>query len=282
MSKRRSNALVETGSVNRHFKVTIIGSGVVGYATGMGLREKGHSVLFHDINPKALERLQDLDLNTTDSLKTAADYGEVVMVCVPTPAKVGSLDLSILEKTVKALAAHTADSIVIVRSTVVVGTMRRLSQYLPLERLVYNPEFLRANHALEDFRHPSRIVLASPSVRARATGLSLYRDFTGPIVESESWEAAEAAKLVSNGFLASKISYFNEIWALCRALSVDYGMVARIVALDDRIGTYGTIGGHPYDGACLPKDSAALVDLAERAGRRLRILEASQQVNKEA
>ncbi len=144
--------------------------------------------------------------------------------------------------------------------------------------MLYIPEFLREAYALEDFLNPHRIVIGAQSEAAFKVGETLYRGFRAPIIKSD-WETAELGKLVSNSFLASKISFFNEVWLLCRKLGIDTTKIETIAALDARIGLYGVKGGTPFQGACLPKDTEAMIRFAKANGQNQMVLESTVKVN---
>ena len=199
-------------------------------------------------------------------------------MCLPTPFVNDTLDLSCLEEAAEEVGRYLDSETVVVRSTVIPGTTKRLSSLIPSESLVYNPEFLREAYAVEDFMNPHRIVIGAASSKAAITLRELYHGFDAPIIETD-WETAEMAKLVSNAFLATKISFFNEIWLICQRLSLEMEEIIRIVALDKRIGPYGTQGGKPFGGKCLPKDVEALINFAKRGGEDPKLLDATLNIN---
>ena len=261
-------------------KVTIIGAGMVGYATGIGLSRLGNKVTFFDTDPKVVSKLRHNGHKTAPTLAEGILESSIVMLCLPTPLSGGTLDMSCMEATAEELGPIVDTKIVVSRSTVVPGSTRKLSRYLPPEGLVYNPEFLRHKFALEDFLKPHRIIIGSRFSRARKKVKELYKNIKAPIICTD-WETAEAAKLLSNGFLATKISFFNELWFLCEKLGVHTRQVERVLALDKRIGSYGIKGGTAFDGPCLPKDSRALVTLGKDLGLRMGILDAVLRLNRE-
>ena len=259
-------------------KVAIIGSGVVGHATGKGLAQMGNDVVFYDVNPRTIERLEREGLSVAHSLEEAVERSQVLILCLPTPPSAEGFDLSYLYRVVDRLESLIRDHMIIVRSTVLPGTTRELASILPAERLLYIPEFLREAYALEDFLNPHRIVIGAQSEAAFKVGEILYRGFRAPIIKTD-WETAELGKLVSNSFLASKISFFNEVWLLCRKLGIDTTKIETIAALDARIGLYGVKGGTPFQGACLPKDTEAMIRFAKANGQNPMVLESTVKVN---
>jgi len=261
-------------------KVTIVGAGVVGAATGIGLSRKGNIVTFYDINYVALRKRRLQGLKIAQSLSESIKGAEVVVLCLPTPPIDGTLDMSFLERVAEDIGPLLDGQIVVSRSTVVPGTTRKLSRYVPPEDLVYNPAFLRHRFALDDFLSPERIVIGTQHSRALKRMKDLYRNITAPIICTD-WETAETAKLFSNAFLATKISFFNELWGLCEKLGVNTNLVEKILAMDKRIGAYGTKGGAPFDGPCLPKDSQALLELGMGRGVGMGILQAVLLMNRQ-
>ena len=259
-------------------KVAIIGSGVVGHATGKGLAQMGNDVVFYDVNSRTIERLEREGLSVAHSLEEAVERSQVLILCLPTPPSAEGFDLSYLYRVVDRLESLIRDHMIIVRSTVLPGTTRELASILPAERLLYIPEFLREAYALEDFLNPHRIVIGAQSEAAFKVGETLYRGFRAPIIKTD-WETAELGKLVSNSFLASKISFFNEVWLLCRKLGIDTTKIETIAALDARIGLYGVKGGTPFQGACLPKDTEAMIRFAKANGQIPMVLESTVRVN---
>ena len=288
-------ALAPTGE-NTHPPPTVlvVGSGAVGKATGVGLGTLGVPVNFYDSNQEVLEVLKGQGLAVSDFLAQNLSESDVVMICVPTPTVDGRQDLSnVLESAEKIGVALRKDDryrLFVVRSTVLPGTTR--SQIIPvLERssgkkagedfgVCANPEFLRATSALDDFLNSSRVVIGESDSRAGDLLARLYERLRCPIVRC-SLEEAELIKYVSNAFLASKISFFNEIYKISRKLGLDDKIVSYAASLDERIGGYGVKGGSPFDGPCLPKDLDALITFVKGLGADCKILEAVASVNKE-
>jgi UDPglucose 6-dehydrogenase len=258
-------------------RVGIIGAGVVGKATGIGLGMRGHESIFYDIEEKVRKKLREEGHRVVDSNKELVYQSDVLMICVPTPSANGRLDTSHVWTVAKEIKPHLDSQVVVLRSTVIPGTTRALSSTIPGERLVYNPEFLREAYALQDFSSPDRIVIGSNSPNTLQFMRDLYHGFDAPILEVD-WETAELAKLASNAFLATKISFFNEVWLLCQRMKIDSAKVSEIVALDHRIGFYGTQGGRAFGGKCLPKDLQALIAFSKSIGENPKLLEAVMQI----
>lgn len=273
-------------------KVSVIGSGHLGQATGKGLVKKGNEVLFYDIDHEKLKILEKGGYATTGEVSSAVVSSSILFICVPTPTVGGLMDLSFLEKATTDVAKSLIDSeeyrIVVVRSTVLPSTTRcRIAPLLEKHSklragrdfgLCVNPEFLRQEHALQDFLNPSRIVIGEVNKRSGDLLDRLYEPFNSPIFRTDL-DHAEMVKYVANVFLASKISFFNEIFMICKKLSIEPEIVSRIVALDPRIGEYGTHGGRPFAGTCLPKDLKAFIGFVKQKGLNPRLLDEVLRIN---
>jgi nucleotide sugar dehydrogenase len=160
-----------------------------------------------------------------------------------------------------------------------------LEQYSGLEAgedfgVCMNPEFLRQQSALDDFLHPSRIVIGEFDKKSGDFLEKVYKGLSCPIIRTDL-DTAEMVKYVSNLFLASKISFFNEIFMVCQKIGVDARTVSKAVSLDSRIGNYGVYGGKPFDGMCFPKDLAAFITYVKSKGINPKLLEAVQEINRE-
>ena len=274
-------------------KILIIGSGVLGYATGIGFAKKGNDLVFYDVDKAKLHELQKQGYATVNSVEDAVDV-DVVFICVPTPTGANGMDFSFLQdaaiKAARAIKGNGKYSVVAVRSTVLPTTTR--SRVLPLLEsnsgmdagkdfgICMNPEFLRENYAQYDFENPARIVIGELDKRSGDTLANLYEPFKAPTFRVDL-DSAEMIKYAANLFLATKISFFNEIFLLCEKAGLSASVVSEIVAMDPRIGTYGVRGGQPFGGKCLPKDLEALIDFAHGKGLNPKMLEAARDLNKE-
>jgi len=284
-----------------------VGSGVVGTATGSGLAHRGHKVTFVDVLPSRVEALRADGLDATDQLDLAGEGESFIFLTLPTPHVVRPspipggqperrYDLSAFLQGVRdvGVALRTSDAIhtVVVRSTVPPGTT--LAAVLPLLEetsgkregrgfsLASNPEFLRAASAAEDFRHPWMTVVGARNKRTGERLADLLRPFGGELRVFDDPTTTETIKIVHNVFNAVKISFWNEMWGLSKALDVDPDAVSSTVALSAEGSwntAYGIVGGAPYGGACLPKDTNGLVGLATSLGVGLPLLEAAITVN---
>ncbi|HEX7474500.1 MAG TPA: hypothetical protein VF318_00930 [Dehalococcoidales bacterium] len=255
-------------------KVSIIGAGTVGKATGIGLSQIGHEVIFYDVSKEKLKKLDSEGYNTIDSLDKVNGIN-VHMVCLPTPVLDKGMDLSIIEAALKelgkVLVASDRYQMVVVRSTILPLTVR--NRFIPLLKhhcqleygknygICHNPEFLREAHALEDFLHPPLIVIGTDDKKSAAIMKRLYAPLKAPILVTTPANA-EAIKLFSNIYNVTKISFFNELFIICDKLGLDHEVISRALtksSLGLNIPEYYTEGGRPFDGKCLPKDLAATI-----------------------
>ena len=290
--------------------VVMIGSGYVGLVSGACFAEFGADVTCVDVDAGKIERLQrgevpiyepGLDalmarnveagrLRFTTELSPAVGEADLVFIAVGTPTRRGDghADLSYVYAAARDVAKHLQGYTVIVdKSTVPVGTARQVARIVREERpdadfdVASNPEFLREGAAISDFMRPDRVVIGVESPRAEALLRELYRPLNlieTPILAT-GLESAELIKYASNAFLATKISFINEISTLCEAVGADVHAVARGMGLDGRIGRKFLHPGPGYGGSCFPKDTLALVRIAQEHGVSSRIVEAVVEVN---
>lgn len=282
---------------------------MVGGATGKGLQKLGYEVTFYDIDKSKTFSLRQEGYQVASSISELMSNSNITFVCVNTPTissrsnlyndkriENGSYQdlsqiLSVLPEISSSLSTNSRrHQLLVFRSTLLPGTMRNIVvDYL--ERncsksigkdfdVCYNPEFLRQKSALEDFFEPGRVVIGEGTKGSSVPLVEIFRALTRNIIIT-GYEEAEMIKYASNGFLALKISYFNEIAMVCKMLGIDDKTVSRGVALDSRIGTYGVLGGMPFGGACLPKDTAALTSFLRKLGIRPDLIETAVQINNE-
>ena len=277
-----------------NMRLAIIGSGVVGEATGIGFALHGYSVLFHDINDHRLAALKEKGYGITTELEEAVRSSDVVFVCVPTPTVDGHVDLTYVKNCAKMIGTVLKKTnryvVVVFKSTIPPQTTRTtlipiLEQYSGLKAgedfgVCMNPEFLRQQNALDDFLHPSRIVIGEFNKKSGDFLEKVYNGLSCRIIRTDL-DTAEMVKYVSNLFLASKISFFNEIFMVCQKIGVDARTVSKAVSLDHRIGSYGVNGGKPFDGMCFPKDLAAFITYVKSKGINPKLLEAVEEINRE-
>jgi UDPglucose 6-dehydrogenase len=261
-------------------KIYIVGSGVVGTATGRGFLSLGHDVTFVDTNPERLATLRTAGYEATNELQLG-DESAVVFVAVPTPADpVRGHDLSMIRLAVEhvgyALADSNARHTVVLRSTVLPGTLDKIVTS-GLERasskrahvdfgVASAPEFLRAVSATEDVVNPWMTVLASRHQPTLIELSQLFAPFGGELRTFSNPVYAELIKVIHNVFNATKISFWNEMWMICQTLGIDADMVAQTVArsAEGSINPeYGIRGGYAYGGACLPKEITAFLAFAK-------------------
>jgi UDPglucose 6-dehydrogenase len=290
-------------------RVTMIGAGYVGLVSGACFADFGHHVTCIDKDAQkvaALNRgeipifepgLADLvEANVRqERLRFAVDTAsvataEAVFIAVGTPSRRGDghADLSFVYDAVREIAPLlSAAAVVITKSTVPVGTGDEIERILREKRrdadiqVVSNPEFLREGAAIQDFKHPDRIVVGTDDARARAVVAELYRPLylnASPIFYVNR-RTAELIKYAANAFLATKITFINEVADLCEQVGADVNEVARGMGLDNRIGGKFLHAGPGFGGSCFPKDTTALLKTAQDHGVALRIVEAVASVN---
>jgi len=273
-------------------KISIIGSGTVGRATGIGFHKHGNKVFFHDIVKEKLIRLRKQGYEVTENISEAVNNSTISLVCVQTPTVNGRMDFSYVKRATtdiaKALRRKREYHVVVIRSTVLPFTTR--TKVIPLlekhSRLrvgenfgvCMNPEFLRQTKALSDFLKPSRIVIGELDKRSGDLLEMLYAPFKVPIFRTDL-DTAEMIKYVANIFLTTKISFFNEVYIVCRKLGLDPHFVSEVAALDPRIGEYGIHGGLPFEGSCLPKDLEAFIDFLKDKELNPKLLDAVLDIN---
>ncbi len=290
--------------------VVLIGAGYVGLVSGTCFSEFGANVCCIDVNEDRIERLRKgeipiyepgLDdlvaqnvasgrLTFSTDLATAAGDADLIFIAVGTPTRRGDghADLSYVFDAARMLAPHLRGYTVVVdKSTVPVGTARQVLRIIHEENpqadvdVASNPEFLREGAAIRDFMHPDRVVLGVESERAEALLRELYRPLN--LIETSilvtNLESAELIKYASNAFLATKISFINEISGLCEATGADVHAVAKGMGLDGRIGRKFLHPGPGYGGSCFPKDTLALVRTAQENNVPCRLVESVVEVN---
>lgn len=259
-------------------KVGIVGSGVVGFATGNGLAMKGHSVLFNDVNAARVKSINEKGFSATTDVAQLVNISDVIFVCVPTPTVEGKIDLSYIKATAMTLGSALSGKhgyfVLVVKSSVVPTTTENIVIPL-LERysgkvagkdfgVCMNPEFLTEKCANEDFMNPDRIVIGELDKRSGDVLDELYSSFECPKLRV-SLRTAEIIKYANNCFYATKISFFNEIHMICSNLNIDSDVVRQAVQLDRFYGTHPWFHGQAFGGKCLPKDLSAIIDVCETA-----------------
>ena len=289
-------------------KIAVVGTGYVGLVTGTCFAETGNRVTCVDIDPNKINKLAAGEITiyepglekiflrnlkegrlqfTTDLREGIAD-AEIIFLALPTPpGEDGSADLRYVLGVAADLGKLLTDYKVIVdKSTVPVGTAEKVqaaiaAHYAGEFDVVSNPEFLREGVAVEDFMKPDRVVIGTQSERARKVMNDLYAPFVrqgNPIIFMDE-KSAELTKYAANSFLATKISFMNEIAQLCERMGADVDMVRRGIGSDDRIGKRFLFPGIGYGGSCFPKDVQALIRSAEDVQYNFSILQAVEAVN---
>jgi len=272
--------------------IGIVGSGIVGQATGMGLNTNGHKVKFYDVDDSKLKVLKSNGYDTTENIDEVINDSQAIFVCVPTPTIANKIELKIINSCTEAIgeAMERANKYLVItfRSTIPPQTTR--TKLIPLLEkfsnmdsgrdfgVCMNPEFLREKSPLNDFLEPNRIVIGALDRRSGNALRKVYAPFKCPLILTDL-DTAEMIKYTSNTFLAAKISFFNEIFLICRKLGIDENIVSEGAALDPRIGTYGIKGGTPFAGMCLPKDLKAFIHFLNSTGFNPVLLKAILEVN---
>jgi UDPglucose 6-dehydrogenase len=284
--------------------LAVVGTGYVGLTTGACLASIGHRVICADIDPAKIERLQRGEIpiveeglaeivaqTRADGLltfvvgaATAAALADIVFLSVPTPqGEDGSADLSYIEAAAAEIApVLKPGAIVINKSTVPVGSTRVVENVLQRDdvHVVSNPEFLREGSAVKDFLHPDRVVIGADDPIAAQRVADLYKDLDTEFVLTDP-ASAETIKYAANGFLAMKISFINAVAAMCEAVGADVSDVIRGIGSDSRIGAAFLNPGPGWGGSCFPKDSRALVRIAESHGYDFSMMRGVIEVNEE-
>jgi UDPglucose 6-dehydrogenase len=280
--------------------ISILGCGVVGTAVGTGLRGFGHDVIFYDIESQKIQELQRNGFDATLSIAEASEKSHASFICVPTPTNKGRIDLSYVKTVVKSLGKSLKKKrdyhLVVIKSTVIPTTTERIIVPI-LEKyagkkvgeqlgICANPEFLTEIHhswtASESFErrfsNEPLIVIGELDRKSGDLLQALYEEWKRPIIRTDL-RTAETIKYAFNCALATRISYWNEIFYICKMLDVDSTIVAQAASLDERIGRYGTIHGKAFGGKCLPKDLEAFIRFSNDLGYRPKLLKAVEDIN---
>ena len=288
--------------------IAVVGTGYVGLVTGTCLAETGNHVICVDIDEAKVEAMKqgqvpiyepNLDtlfhrnigagrLHFTTHLKEAVDHADIVFLALPTPPdEDGSADLRYVLGVAQELG-HIMDSykVVVDKSTVPVGTADKVREAISAHAsvdfdVVSNPEFLREGFAIDDFMKPDRIVVGGSSERGRQLMEELYKPFVrqgNPLIFMDE-RSAELTKYAANSFLATKITFMNEVANFCELVGADVDMVRRGMGTDTRIGPRFLFPGMGYGGSCFPKDVQALHKSGADAGHSFQILESVMAVN---
>lgn len=289
-------------------KIAVVGTGYVGLVTGTCFAETGNQVICVDIDKGKIDKLssgqitiyepgleklflrnqKENRLQFTTSLADGIKDAQVIFLALPTPpGEDGSADLKYILGVANDLGKILTDyKVIIDKSTVPVGTAAKVHAAIAKNAtvdfdVVSNPEFLREGVAVDDFMKPDRVVIGTSSERAKKTMNDLYAPFVrqgNPIIFMDE-RSAELTKYAANSFLATKITFMNEIAQLCELLGADVDMVRRGIGSDDRIGKRFLFPGIGYGGSCFPKDVQALVKSSNEVNYEFKILDAVMEVN---
>ncbi|MCG3119927.1 MAG: UDP-glucose 6-dehydrogenase [bacterium] len=293
-------------------RICMVGTGYVGLVTGTCFAEFGNDVTCVDIASEKIDKLNrgelpiyepGLDvmvtsnvkagrLKFTTDIKTAVEDALVIFIAVGTPqAEDGSADMRYVEAVTKDIAKYMNEyKVVVNKSTVPVGAGKWIKKLIQENQskpmhfsVASNPEFLREGSAIEDFVRPNRVVIGTEDPEAAAIMRDLYKPLfliETPIVMTDL-ASAELTKYAANAFLATKISFINEVATICERVGADVHDVARGMGLDQRIGTKFLHAGPGYGGSCFPKDTRALLNIAKKSDYQFQIVEAAVKVNDE-
>lgn len=289
-------------------KIAVVGTGYVGLVTGTCFAETGNKVTCIDIDSSKIDKLVNGEitiyepglekiflrnlkegrLNFTTDLEAGIKEAVIIFLALPTPpGEDGSADLKYILGVATQLGRIITDyKVIIDKSTVPVGTAEKVRAAVALHYkgefdVVSNPEFLREGVAVDDFMKPDRVVVGTNSDRARKVVSDLYAPFVrqgNPVIFMDE-RSAELTKYAANSFLATKISFMNEISQLCERLGADVDMVRRGIGSDERIGKRFLFPGIGYGGSCFPKDVQALIKSSEDVKYDFKILQAVEEVN---
>jgi UDPglucose 6-dehydrogenase len=284
------------------YAVAIIGTGYVGLTTGACLAHLGHKVVCADVDPEKIAKLQSgiipivehgLAELVAEGMASgrlsfvvgsveAAKSCDIAFLCVPTPqGEDGSADLSYVQRAAEEIAAVLPfEAIVVNKSTVPVGSTKVVEQALkrPDVKVVSNPEFLREGSAVQDFLKPDRVVVGSDDQAAAMKVASLYDGLSTRVIITDP-ASAETIKYAANAFLATKLSFINAIAAICEGVGADINDVVVGMGSDKRIGENFLRPGPGWGGSCFPKDSRALIKIAEDADYSFDLLKGVITVN---
>jgi UDPglucose 6-dehydrogenase len=289
--------------------IAVIGTGYVGLVTGAGLADFGNDVICADVDVKKIEALEQgkipiyepgLDkivsknvhegrLRFTTDLAAAIRKSRAIFIAVGTPPKPdGSADLRYVEDVAHNIARQmNGPKLVITKSTVPIGTGRLIEEIIASHggehkaSIVSNPEFLREGSAIEDFMKPDRVVIGASDAESAEIMKEIYAPLHSleiPFVVTNV-ESSELIKYAANGFLATKITFINEIAAICERVGANVQDVALGMGLDTRIGPKFLQAGPGFGGSCFPKDTSAMADISRRHGYEFQIMEAVLRVN---
>jgi UDPglucose 6-dehydrogenase len=292
--------MFKTNMEKEKASISILGSGIVGLNVGKGFLKLGHKVVFYDVDRERVSELSSLGLNATNNIDLAIRSSQISFICVPTPTTRGKIDLTyirlVVEQLGKSLEKKEAYHLVVIKSTILPTTIenfvipilkqhsgKRLGENIGI---CSNPEFLTEIHNswtdnksfARDFFDEPFVVIGELDKNSGDMLSIIYKSLKVPIIRT-NLRTAEMIKYAFNCALACKISYWNEIFYICRKLEVDSRIVASTAAMDNRIGKYGTIHGKAFGGKCLPKDLRAFIDFSQKLDYDAILLKAIEEIN---
>lgn len=280
-------------------KIGVFGTGYVGLVTGASLADLGHDVLCIDVDETKINSLKQGDLPFYEpglkelvqrtsgkgklrfsiNSEECVNFAEVIFNCVGTPKNAdGSANLTYIFQVVETVKQYSNGfKVLINKSTVPPGTARKCQELLngTEVQVVSNPEFLKEGNAVHDFNHPDLIVIGTENKQAKELVKRVYSDFVRPYLNfiETNWETSEMIKYANNSFLATKISFINEIANICDKVGADVKTISRAIGKDYRISPKFLHAGTGYGGSCFPKDIRALVNVAKEKGYNAQLLE---------
>jgi UDPglucose 6-dehydrogenase len=291
------------------FKITILGTGYVGLVCGVGLADFGNYVICTDIDEDKINQLErgiipiyepgleeyflrnrkEQRLTFEKDLGKAIHKSDIIFIAVGTPSSdAGDVNLTYLQESVKAIAYKSDDpKTVITKSTVPVGTNRWIEETLKEHNskmpfnVVSNPEFLREGKAIYDFFHPDKMVVGTDNQKAKETMQEIYRPLyllNTPFIFC-NYETAELIKYANNAFLATKITFINQIANLCDEIGADVNVIAKAMGMDGRISPKFLHPGPGFGGSCFPKDTRALIKIGERYNTDMSLIREVVKIN---
>lgn len=278
-----------------NMKIGVVGLGYIGSVTAGVLAEAGNKVTGIEIDQNRLDAfkkgespiyepgLRELLRKNKARLNFTSDYSElkdadVAFITVPTPTVNGRIDLSYVFSAVKSVSGANKKAAIVIKSTVVPGTAKKVRTETGMD-VVSNPEFTKEGTAVEDTRRPDRVIIGAKDKKSASLVEKIWKFTKSPVLKTTN-ENAELIKYASNSFLATKISFINEIADLCETIpGCDVEVVAKGMGFDKRISPYFLKAGIGYGGSCFPKDTAAIADFAKEKGSPLTLVESAIKIN---
>lgn len=276
-------------------RIGVIGLGYVGLVTALVLANQGNDIIGIDSDKKKIGMLSsgkatiyepgldDLLLKVSSRIIFSDDYGpladaEAIFVIVPTPVSNDRIDLSYVRSALGAASKINKSATFIIKSTAVPGTAEKFSAEFGI-KIVSNPEFTKEGTGIQDTEHPNRVVIGSPDEASGDLVEAIWSFTRSPVIRTNN-KNAELTKYASNAFLATKISFINEIANLCEKIpGCDVEVIAKAMGLDERIGPHFLKAGLGWGGSCFPKDTKAIVTFAKDLGEQQNIIESAVRVN---